>query len=278
MSMTPARKAQLEELCRQARITLLDMLYQKQTGHPGGSLSVCEILAALYLEKANISPQRLDDPHRDRIVLTKGHAAPMLYVVLAAAGYLPPQELGSLRDLNTRLQGHPSSHSLPAVEATTGPLGLGLSAALGMAVSLGMDQSPATVYAVMGDGELNEGACWEAAMSAAKYKPHNLIAIVDCNGVQLDGSTRDIMPLGDLAAKFRAFGWHVCCCDGHNVEELCDNLDLAKTLPGPCVILAKTVKGKGISFMEGKSQWHGKPIDDASYAMARAQLQGGDRQ
>lgn len=268
-------KDELGTICNQLRIDLVELLHRIQTGHPGGSLSVCEILAALYFAKANIDPNRPDWPERDRIVLTKGHAAPMLYLTLAKRGFFPQEEMKTLRQMNSRLQGHPCAALTPGVELSTGPLGIGLSAAAGMALALRLDQIPATVYAVMGDGELNEGTVWEACMSAAKFKLDNLIAIVDHNKVQLDGTSDQIMPMPNLAGKFSAFGFEVTECDGHDITALCDAIDRAKQVKGkPAVILAKTVKGKGISYMEGKNIWHGSPIGRPEYEQAMNELGG----
>lgn len=273
MQLTQQREQELEALCKKFRIDLIELLYKLQTGHPGGSLSVCEILTALYFEKAKVDPSNPKWENRDRIVLTKGHAAPMLYRVLAEKGFFPVEEMQTLRQLNSRLQGHPCALETPGVELSTGPLGIGLSACLGMALSLRISGSDATVYSVMGDGELNEGTVWEACMCAAKYKLDNLIAIVDYNGVQLDGSNEEIMPLLSLKDKFSAFGFKVFECDGHSVSALCDTIDEAKSIKGmPSVILAKTVKGKGVSFMEGKNIWHGKPIGDEEYSIAANEL------
>jgi len=275
MGLTAERKQELEELCKKFRIDVIDTLHSVQTGHPGGSLSVCEILTVLYFEKAKVDPRNPGWPARDRIVLTKGHAAPMLYRVLAEKGFFPVDEMKTLRQIDTRLQGHPCSLETLGVELTTGPLGLGLSACVGMALGLKHLNTDATVYAVMGDGEINEGTVWEACMSAAKYKADNLIAILDYNRVQLDGTTDEIMPLGDVKAKFKAFGFEVFECNGHDVEELCDAIDSAKAVKGkPSIIIAKTVKGKGVSFMEGKNIWHGRPINDEEYKLAIAELRG----
>lgn len=275
MGISVERKKELAELANKFRIDVLTTLHGAQTGHPGGSLSVCEILTALYFEQVRVDPANPSWPERDRVVLTKGHAAPMLYRVLAEKGFFPVEEMKTLRKLNTRLQGHPSSKDTPGVELSTGPLGIGLSACLGMACGLKLSKIDSTVFAVMGDGELDEGTCWEAAMSAPKFKADNLIAIVDWNGVQLDGTNDQIMPLGDLAAKFRAFGWEVSECDGHDVASICDAVDAARTKNGlPKVILAHTVKGKGVSFMEGKNAWHGKPINDEEFAKAMQELGG----
>jgi transketolase len=273
MSISPSRKQELDALCHKFRVDLVELLHSIQTGHPGGSLSVCEILTALYFEKAKVDPKNPNLPERDRIVLTKGHAAPMLYRILAEKGFFPVEEMKTLRQIHTRLQGHPCALETPGVELSTGPLGIGLSASLGMALGLKLSNIDATVYAVMGDGEINEGTVWEACMSAAKYKADNLVVILDRNHVQLDGTSDDIMPLGDVRAKFEAFGFEVFECDGHDISALCDAIDLAKAVKGkPSIIIAETIKGKGVSFMEGKNAWHGKPISDEDYKTAMAEL------
>lgn len=268
--LLPERKKELDALCRKLRAELIRLLYKTQSGHPGGSLSVCEILTALYFEKANTGRGE----ERDRILLSKGHAAPMLYLILAEKGFFPKEELETLRHIDTRLQGHPCMNHTPGVELTSGPLGMGLSAGLGMALGLKLDQNPATVYVVLGDGELNEGTVWEACMSAAKFNAGNLIAIVDRNHVQLDGAEEEIMPMPHLEARFRAFGLDVFSCDGHDIAALCSAIDAAQAAPGPSVILAETVKGKGVSFMEGKNIWHGRPIDRESFTAALRELEG----
>ena len=268
-------KEKLEKLCNQFRIDVLDVLHQRQTGHPGGSLSVCEILTTLYFEEMDVDPKDPQKADRDRLVLCKGHAAPMLYRVLAEKGFFPVEEMKTLRCLNSRLQGHPNPLDTPGVDAATGPLGIGISAALGMALGLKLDDSKARVYAITGDGEINEGIVWEALMAAVKFKADNLCAVLDWNGVQLDGTTEEIMPMGDIPAKFKAFGWNVIECDGHDVSALYDAFEEAKTVKGvPTIVLAHTVKGKGVSFMEGKSGWHGKAIDDDSFAIAMKELGG----
>ena len=274
MPLTNERAAQLQELCRKFRIDVLTAIYGAQSGHPGGSLSVCEILTLLYQERMNISADKADDPNRDRLVLSKGHTVPMLYRNLAEKGFIPMESMNTLRKVDSLLQGHPSMHT-PGIEMPAGPLGLGLSAAQGMAMGLKLDGSPARVYAVLGDGELNEGTIWEAAMSAPKFELDNLTAIVDWNHVQLDGTTDEIMPIRDLAGKWRAFGWNVIECDGHDLFALDAALDQAEATKGvPTVIIADCVKGKGVSFMEGKSAWHGAAIDSESYAKAMAELGG----
>ena len=274
MPLTAKRAEELTELCRRFRIDALTAIHGAQSGHPGGSLSVCEILTLLYQERMNVAADRKDDPNRDRLVLSKGHAAPMLYVNLIEKGYLPKEELMTLRSINSVLQGHPCMHTA-GVEMPAGPLGLGLSAAQGMAMGLKLDGSPARVYAVLGDGELNEGCVWEAAMSAPKFKLDNLCAVVDWNHVQLDGTTDEIMPIRDLAGKWRAFGWNVIECCGHDLTALDAAFDAAEQCRGvPTVIIADTVKGKGVSFMEGQAGWHGKAIDDESFKKAMAELGG----
>ena len=274
MPLSETRTAELRELCRSFRIQALTAIHGAQSGHPGGSLSVCEILTLLYQERMHIDPKKPEDPNRDRLVLSKGHAAPMLYVNLMERGYLPKESLGSLRAVDSLLQGHPSTHT-PGVEMPAGPLGLGLAAAQGMAMGLKLDGSSARVYAVLGDGELNEGCVWEAAMSAPKFALDNLCAVVDWNHVQLDGTTDEVMPIRDLAGKWRAFGWNVIQCDGHDLAALDAAFDAAEACKGlPSVIIADTVKGKGVSFMEGQAGWHGKAIDDESFKLAMAELGG----
>jgi transketolase len=263
----------LEEKCRQFRVDLIELLYKIQTGHPGGSLSAVEILTTLYFEKLNVNAEEPKSPDRDIFILGKGHAAPIYYRILAEKGFFPKEELSTLRQLNSRLQGHPCAIKTPGVELSTGPLGLGLSAAVGAAAAVKQDNKNSYTYVLMGDGELQEGIVWEAAMAASKFKLDNLIAIVDSNGVQLDGTLEQIMPMGSLKDKWSSFGWHVIETDGHDINEFSQSVDSAKELKEkPIVILAKTVKGKGISFMEGKNTWHGKPINSEEYANALKEL------
>ena len=274
MPISAASAEELKELCRRFRVDALTAIHGAQSGHPGGSLSVCEILTLLYQERMNVSADRADDPNRDRLVLSKGHAAPMLYVNLIEKGFLPKESLMTLRSIDSELQGHPSMHTA-GIEMPAGPLGLGLSAAQGMAMGLKLDGSAARVYAILGDGELNEGCVWEAAMSAPKFALDNLCAVVDWNHVQLDGTTDEIMPIRDLAGKWRAFGWNVIECDGNDIAALDAALDAAEACKGlPSVIIADTVKGKGVSFMEGQAGWHGKAIDDESFKKAMEELGG----
>lgn len=273
--MTNEKKQELDALCLKFRRTLIEVLHQKQTGHPGGSLSVCEILTNLYFNDANITPENKDDRSRDKIILCKGHAAPMLYLNLAEKGFFPKEEIFTLRDIDSMLQGHPCSKETPGVEASTGPLGAGYPLALGVALADKQDGIDAYTYAILGDGEINEGVVWETCMNASKFKADNLISILDWNGVQLDGTTADIMPMGDVELKFKAFGYNTIVCDGHDVAALSAAIATAKSVKGvPSIILAKTVKGKGVSFMEGKNTWHGAPVKDEHYEAAMKELGG----
>lgn len=276
MPITPARIAELEEMCRRFRVDTLCAIQAVQSGHAGGSLSVCEILTVLYQERLRVDPAKPKDPDRDRLVLSKGHAAPMLYCNLIEKGFLPADSMSTLRHMDSLLQGHACIHT-PGVDMSAGPLGIGLGAAQGIAMGLKLNGSPARVYAVLGDGETEEGAVWEAAMSAPKFALDNLCAVVDYNKVQLDGTTDEIMPLRDMAAKWRAFGWNVIRCDGHDIAALTDAFDAAEACTGlPTVIVADTIKGKGVSFMEGQAAWHGKAIPMDKLEIALQEL-GGDR-
>ena len=274
MELTMERQKELEALCLRFRREVLTAIHKAQSGHPGGSLSVCEILTLLYQHRMNVPAP--DDPERDRLVLCKGHAAPMLYRNLIEKGFLPADCMDTLRQLGSPLQGHPATHTA-GVDMPSGPLGIGLAAAQGMAIGLKLNGSAARVYAVLGDGELDEGAVWEAAASAPKFRLDNLCAVVDYNKVQLDGTTDEIMPLRDLEAKWQAFGWHVIRVNGHDLRALNRAFDAAEaTRDVPTVIIADTVKGKGVSFMEGQAGWHGKAIDVDSYNKAMAELGGED--
>lgn len=276
MSLDAKRISELEEKCLEFRKDVITILHDRQTGHAGGSLSACEILTVLYLQCANISANNANDPSRDRIILSKGHAAPMLYRCLAEKYFFPKEELRTLRQPGSRLQGHPCSKKTPGVELSTGPLGLGLSAGVGIACANQLSGIDSKIYVVLGDGELNEGSVWEAAMSAAKYQTKDLIAIVDWNKVQLDGTTEKIMPMPNMEERWRSFGWEVIRCDGHSISSLFDAIESAKnsTDRSPKVILADTIKGKGVSFMEGTNKFHGKAISDEEYALAIKELGG----
>ena len=274
MGLSAERKEYLDGLCRKFRQDLIRLLHAIQTGHPGGSLSATEILTTLYFEKLNIDAKRPQDPDRDRFILGKGHAAPMLYLVLAEKGFFRRKELATLRQLDSHLQGHPCARKTCGVELSTGPLGLGLPAGLGMAMAARLDGRACRTVVLMGDGEMQEGIVWEAAMSATKFAADNLLLIVDNNGVQLDGTLAEIMPMGDIAAKWRSFGWHVLHIDGHRVEMIDAAVDEAQTVKGkPTIIIADTIKGKGVPFMEGQSAWHGKPISQEEFEHAMQELE-----
>ena len=249
------------------------MICAAGSGHPGGSLSCVEILAVLYYEVMHIDPAQPDDPERDRFLLSKGHAAPALYSVLARRGYFDPKLLPTLRQLGSPLQGHPHQERLPGLDCSSGSLGQGLSIANGLARAAKRQGKPYRSYCLLGDGEVQEGQVWEAAMTAAHYKLDNVCAIVDDNGVQLDGPTAQIMNVEPLGDKFAAFGWQVLPVDGHNVEDLALAFqEAAETKGRPTVLLAQCVKGKGVSFMENQCAWHGKAPSREELAAALAQL------
>jgi transketolase len=248
----------LKGKARQMRIEVLKMLYQAGSGHTGGSLSAADIVTALYFAKMRHNPKDPDWPERDRFILSKGHAAPVLYAALALTGYFDISLLGTLRKVGSPLQGHPSSKLLKGVEVSTGSLGQGLSIANGLAMGLRLQGLPSRVYCLLGDGEVQEGQVWEAAMTASHYKVDNLCAIIDYNGLQIDGRCAEVMKLEPLVDKWLAFGWHVLSIDGHEMAEILDALDRAEGIKGkPTLILAKTVKGKGVSIFEDKVQYHG---------------------
>ena len=263
----------LAPLCRTIRRDVLTMTHAAGSGHPGGSLSAVEILATLYFDVLSVDPARPDDPDRDRFLLSKGHAAPVLYSVLARRGFFDPALLLTLRQFASPLQGHPHRERLPGLDCSSGSLGQGLSIANGLAMAARRTGRSYRTYCLMGDGEIQEGQVWEAAMTAAHFRLDNVCAIVDDNGVQLDGLTRDIMQVEPIGDKFRAFGWHVIEVDGHDLGALRAAFDKAAATKGvPTVLVAKTVKGKGVSFMEGKPAWHGKAPNDEELAAALAEL------
>ncbi|MCL2024966.1 MAG: transketolase [Coriobacteriia bacterium] len=248
-------------VCEQAvkiRLDIITMLAAAGSGHPGGSLSAADIVATLYFgDVLNFDAKNPQDPARDRFVLCKGHAAPVLYAALAQAGYFDKKELLNLRKLGAMLQGHPDALKTPGVEVSTGSLGQGLSIACGMAAALKAAGGPQRVFTLLGDGELQEGQVWEAALFAPHYRLDNLVAIIDSNGLQIDGACCDVMALGDIAGKFRAFGWDACEVDGHDIDALHAVLSAAPCADKPRAIIAHTEKGKGVSFMEGVASWHG---------------------
>lgn len=268
---------QLEELARDIRVSIVSMLANAASGHSAGPLGMADLMAVLYGRVLRHHPEDPQWAERDIFLLSNGHTAPVLYAAMAHTGYFPVEELNTLRRLGTRLQGHPERVSLPGIESTSGPLGEGLSQGAGMAqVFRDLDHNlDRWVYVMMGDGELDEGNVWEAAMYAAKYRLDHLIGIVDRNFIQIDGSTEDVMPLGNLADKWRAFGWHTVDIDGNDIGEILKAIDECKAEVGrPSVIIAHTVPGKGVPFMEGDYRWHGKPPTADEAAVARAALNG----
>lgn len=268
---------ELTDTARTIRLDVLGMIREAGSGHPGGSFSAVEILVELYWEVLRIRPGDPGWAERDRFVLSKGHACPALYAVLARRGYFDPSELGTLRKLGTRLQGHPCRESLPGLDASTGSLGQGLSIACGLAQGFRLGARGARVYCLLGDGELQEGSIWEAAMSAAHYGLDNLTAIVDRNRVQLDGRVSEVMEVEPLVDKWLAFGWDVVVADGHSFPSLRKAFEHCAASAFPSVILADTVKGRGVSFMEGDAAWHGRCPDSAEYAAAVSEIEGGLR-
>ncbi len=268
--------AELEERARELRIACLDMIYRRGAGHPGGSLSAAEIIAALFFHKLRLDPKRPDWPERDRFILSKGHASAILYAALARLGFFPMEDLKHWGELSCHLQGHPDRLKTPGVEMTTGILGHGLAIGTGLALAARLNGLNYRVYVLLGDGECQAGVVWEGAMVAAKYRLAKLTAIVDYNGVQLDGPVHEIMPLEPLVGKWRAFNWAVLEINGHNMRQVLEALDTAAEIHDrPTVIVAHTTKGKGVSFMENDSRWHGIPPNDAQYAQAIAELRGG---
>ena len=263
----------MKKLATEIRKDIIRMTCEAGSGHPGGSLSSVEIMVSLYFNIMKHDPKNQAWDDRDRFVLSKGHVCPVLYASLARRGYFPTDELLTLRKFGSRLQGHPHRLKLSCLETSSGSLGQGLSIASGMAIGLRMDKKNPRVFCLMGDGELQEGQVWEAAMTGAHYKLDNLCGIVDVNGLQIDGRTSDVKNLEPLGDKWKAFGWHVIEVDGHDVEALISAFrEAEKTKGKPTVILAKTVKGKGVSFMENNAEWHGKPPSREEAAKALKEL------
>ncbi len=264
---------QLAITATQGRLLALQCVYEAASGHPGGSMSAMDLLTVLYFDVMHIDPARPKDPDRDRFVLSKGHCTPALYAVLALRGYFPAEDLHKFRRIDAHYSGHPDMVHVRGVDMSTGSLGQGISAAVGMALAGKLDRKDYRVYAILGDGEIEEGQTWEAAMAAAKYGLDNLCAVVDVNGLQIDGRTADVMPSEPLDRKYEAFGWHVIRCDGHDYAAIQAAFAEAGTVKGkPTMILAKTVKGKGISYMENNAAWHGKAPSAEQYETGRAEL------
>lgn len=251
---------QLELKANEIRASIIEMLLEAGSGHSAGPMGMADVLTALYFEILNIKPEKPDWAERDRLVLSCGHLAPLLYATLAHRGYFPEKELLTLRKLDSRLEGHPHRLALPGVETSSGPLGQGLSQAIGMALAAKLDDKKWRVYAILSDGEHDEGQTWEAIMLANKYELNNLTVIVDRNNIQIDGFTETVMPLGSLADKYRAFGWYVLEVDGNSIDEILAALRHAKAVfEKPTVIIAHTVPGRGVDFMESDYHWHGQP-------------------
>lgn len=258
------------------RKNIIKMVGTAGSGHPGGSLSIADILTVLYFEKMNIDVKNPNYVDRDRFVLSKGHAAPALYAVLAERGYYSEEELLSLRKIGSKLQGHPDMKKVEGVDMSTGSLGQGLSAANGMAIAGKLNKKDYTVYTILGDGEIQEGQIWEAAMTSSHYKLDNVVAFVDFNGFQIDGSNEEVMNVSPIDKKFEAFGWYAQVVDGHNFEEIFKAIDKAKEVKGrPSVIIGKTIKGKGVSFMENNVAWHGSAPNSEQMKQALSELEGG---
>lgn len=264
---------ELQEIAKQIRRNIIKQVYGAKSGHPGGSLSSADILTVLYFNQMNIDEKNPESPLRDRFVLSKGHASPALYACLAEKGFFEKKELERFRKINGKLQGHPDMNKVVGVDMTTGSLGQGLSVANGMALTSKMNHDGFRVYCLLGDGEIEEGQIWEAAMSSSKYKLDNLCAILDYNNLQIDGSIEEVKGLDNIEGKFRSFGFNTIIVDGHNIEQLINAFNSAKiTKEKPTIIIAKTIKGKGISFMENKTQWHGKAPSEEEYNLAMEEL------
>jgi len=263
----------LELLAAKARKRCVEMVHDAASGHPGGSLSCIDPLTYLYNEGMNIDPKNPKKADRDRFVMSKGHCSPALYPVLAIKGFFPEEDLKMFRKIDGHMSGHVEMKHVPGVDMSTGSLGQGISTAVGMALAAKVAKKPYRVYAILGDGECAEGQVWEAMMAANKYKLDNLCALVDVNGLQIDGKTADVMPTEPLDKKFESFGWHVVKCDGHDFDSIRAAYEEAKKTKGqPTMILAKTHKGKGVSFMEDQAGWHGKAPNDEQFAQAMAEL------
>lgn len=266
---------EIQAVAKKLRREILQMIHNAKSGHPGGALSSVEILTVLFTKYLKYYPDCDKNPNytdRDRFILSKGHASAALYAIMAHCGYFSEDELLTFRKLGSKLQGHPSSRLLKGVEVSTGSLGQGLSIGCGMALGLKLDKSSRKVYVYLGDGEIEEGSVWEAAMNASHNKLNNLIAFVDRNKLQIDGSTENVKSVGDVKAKFEAFGWNTVEIDGHNITEICGAIEKANHSDKPFVIIANTVKGKGVSFMENNVGWHGKAPSDEDLEKAIKEL------
>lgn len=266
---------ELEKIANNVRIGIIEAVHSAKSGHPGGSLSIADILTVLYFNQMNIDETKPQDKSRDRLVLSKGHCAPALYSTLAERGFFEKEKLKTLRNINGNLQGHPDMNKIPGVDMTTGSLGQGLSAANGMAMASKMGGEGIRVYCICGDGEIEEGQIWEAAMSASHYKLDNLCLIIDNNNLQIDGNVDKVMNIYPIDEKLKSFGFEVIEVDGHNIQELINAFSYAKKVKGkPTAIIANTIKGKGVPFMENQAGWHGKAPNDEEYEIAVKELEG----
>ena len=271
--MTPQEKKQLQVMACKVRMGVIEGVHAAKSGHPGGSLSAADMFTYLYFKELRVDPKNPQWEDRDRFVLSKGHTAPGLYAALALRGFFPVEDLVTLRKLGSYLQGHPNMNSVPGVDMSTGSLGQGISVACGMALASRLQKRDNRVYTLLGDGEIQEGQVWEACMFAAHYKLDNLCVIIDNNGLQIDGDIAKVMSPYPIDKKLEAFGFHVETIDGHDFDAIASALDTAKTVKGqPSAIIMKTVKGKGVSFMENQASWHGSAPNDEQYAVAMAEL------
>ena len=267
---------ELKKIANNIRIDIIEQIHTAKSGHPGGALSCVDILTVLYFNQMNINPEQPKAKERDRFVLSKGHASAALYSTLANRGYFEKEELKTFRNINSNLQGHPDMNKVKGVDMTSGSLGQGLSVANGMAIASKLDKAGIRVYCLVGDGEIEEGQIWEAAMTASKYKLDNLCVIVDNNNLQIDGTIEEVMPSYPIDKKFESFGFNVIKTAGHDIERLIDSFNKAKQVKGrPTVIIAKTIKGKGVSFMENQVGWHGKAPNDEEYNKAIEEFKKG---
>ena len=263
----------LEEMTKKVRLGIIEAVYSNQSGHPGGSLSIADIMTVLYFNEMNIDNENPKWEDRDRLILSKGHCSPALYSALANRGYFPVEDLKTFRNINSYLQGHPDMKHIPGVDMTTGSLGQGLSAANGMAISAKLDNKNYRVYCILGDGEIEEGQIWEAAMASNKYKLDNLCVIVDNNNLQIDGTIEEVMNSNPIDEKFKSFGFQIIKIDGHDIEEIKKAFEVARNVKGkPTCIIAKTIKGKGVSFMENQVGWHGKAPNKEEYEEAKKEI------
>lgn len=271
--MDNSKKKELAVFATKVRIGIIEGVHSAKAGHPGGSLSICEVLSYLYNEEMRVDPKNPKWQSRDRFVLSKGHGAPALYATLALKGFFPVEDLKTLRKSDSYLQGHPNMNKIPGVDMSTGSLGQGISAAVGMAIGAKLDNADFRVYTILGDGEIEEGEVWEAAMLAGNRQLDNLVAIVDYNGLQIDGTIEEVNSAYPIADKFKAFNWNVIEIDGHNYDEIEEAFNNAKQTKGkPTCIVMKTVKGKGVSYMENSVGWHGKAPNDEEYEIAMGEL------